>query len=368
MNFITHFKEGQEAKHIGLSTGISTFTKAIRGIKKRHIYTVAAAPKVGKSKFVNYAFIISPFEQALADNKLNDIEWIYFLFESDRVTTEYDFATYYFAFKYNILNFKYEGKLYPMCSDYLQGELFDNNEKLIPVSIEHKEMLKSIYDNRIKLLFGEFDENGIQLTKGKITVITERDNPTGIRNYLLAYAKQHGTFVFEKYITEENGKKVRKERITGYKEKVVDKKTIIVTDTMRKVKLERNFQLKQAVDKLSEYYVELRDWCNFTFVNIIHINRNLSAVDRLKFSGEWIYPTGDDLKDTGNLSEDSNMVITMFNPHDEKYGLEKHMGVILENYPHYRSIHIVESRKTECPLHIRVNMYGNVNMFTPLIL
>lgn len=66
---------------------------------------------------------------------------------------------------------------------------------------------------------------------------------------------------------------------------------------------------------------------------------------------------------SGNLSEDSNVVITLFNPRDEKYNLTKHFGTELEEYPNYRSIHIVESRDSVCPSHFKANMYGNINMF-----
>lgn len=56
----------------------------------------------------------------------------------------------------------------------------------------------------------------------------------------------------------------------------------------------------------------------------------------------------------------------MFNPQDEKYNLERHFGVDLHPYPNYRSIHVVESRYTDCPQHIQTNMYGGINLFTPL--
>jgi hypothetical protein len=42
------------------------------------------------------------------------------------------------------------------------------------------------------------------------------------------------------------------------------------------------------------------------------------------------------------------------------------MGVELVQYPKYRSLHITESRYTECPIHIQLNMYGNINYFAPL--
>ena len=67
-----------------------------------------------------------------------------------------------------------------------------------------------------------------------------------------------------------------------------------------------------------------------------------------------------------------NYIITLMNPNDEKYGLSKHFGLQIkdtsndETYPGYTSIHLVESRDTECPVHFRSIMQGNLNNFTEL--
>lgn len=368
MNFQSYFLQGKQGKNIGLNAGISTLNRAMRGIQKKRIYTVAAGPKVGKSKLVNFVFILSPFLEAIRTNTLHLIHWIFYSFEMDRITTEFNFAAFFFAHDFDVHTFSHNDEIFGMCSDYLMHKMLDKNGNVVPVCQDHEEKLIWIYQNRIAPLFGRFDPvTGKQTEKGKIDFIEESDNPTGLRNYLLKYAKENGEFRMEKYNTlDDKGRKVTKERIAGYKENNPDLKTIIVTDTMRKLKRERNFSLKENVDKWVEYQKELRNWCEFTFVDIIHTNRNMASVERMKFAGEFIYPTGDDIKDSGNLSEESNMVITMFNPNDEKYALEKHFHLELENYPNYRSIHIVESRETECPIHLQVNMFGGVNMFQPI--
>lgn len=364
MNFQTHFLEGRAGRNVGLDTGIPALTKAIGGIQKKRIYGLAGAPKVGKSTGCDFIFILSPYEQAIINNTLDKVEWVYFCFETDRVDKEFKFAAHYMAKDHGIFNFKYEDKLIQMSSEYLAGKKIDDNGNTIKVSEEHFKLLKIVYEQRIVPLFGEYDFLGRQIKPGKILIITKRENPTGLRNFLIAYAEKHGKFIYESFNTIDNkGKTVVGRRIVGYTPNDIEKTTIIITDTIRKLPPERDFGMKQTVDKYLEYQVELRDTCLFTFVDIVHTNRNITAIERMKFAGEYLYPTGDDLKDTGNLSEDCNVLITMFNPNDEKYNLDKHFGIVLENYPNYRSIHIVESRDTECPMHIQTNMFGNVNMF-----
>lgn len=70
-----------------------------------------------------------------------------------------------------------------------------------------------------------------------------------------------------------------------------------------------------------------------------------------------------------NLAEDADYVFTMFNPNDQRYGLEKHFGTQIrdskgnEIYPNMRTIHLVESRHCEFPQHFSVNMYGGYKNF-----
>jgi hypothetical protein len=197
-----------------------------------------------------------------------------------------------------------------------------------------------------------------------------KDNPTGVRNYLLAYAKENGEFMYKN--TEKDG--VTYTRMIGYKPKNPAKYVIIITDHLRKLLPERGFKMKETVDKFSEYAVEFRNTCNFTFVHIIHLNRALSDIGRRQYDDDRLFPQSDDIKETGNLSEDSNYIFTMFNPNDDKFNLSKHFGKQIRRpdksllYPFMRTIHLVESRHCICPQHFRVNMYGDVKKFESLII
>lgn len=370
-NFIETYKQGKAGRSSGLTTGIPALDLAINGIQKKTSIGVAAAPKCGKTTFADYSFVISPYLQCERLEILDDVEWIYFSFEIDRVSKEFKFAAFFIAYDYKQFHIKYKGVTYEMNQDYLMGKMLHRNAdgslEIIPVSDEHEAMLKEIYARRIIPIFGEHDKDGNQIKPGKIIFIEEADNPTGMNKFLFHYAKQHGDFLEVPYSTvDDHGKSIVKKRIVGYTPKNPNKFTIIVTDHVRKLRRERGFSLKENIDKWLEYSTYLRNRCGFTFINICHSNRGISNVDRLKYAGEHIYPTADDVKDTGNLAEESVILITLFNPNDEKYNLKNHMGIELKNYPNYRSIHITESRYTECPAHIQTNMFGGVNMFSPL--
>lgn len=376
MNFVKKFQDGQAGKNKGRTTGIPKLDRAINGIRKYQSYGLAAGPKCGKTTFADFAFVISPYLEALENGTIDNIDWVYFSGEIDRISKEFKFAAYFMYHDYNIFDFTFNGVVYEMSQDYLMGSLLYVKEvkngveiqDFVPVSPEHSALLKQIYINRIIPMFGEYDQEGNQIRPGKIKVIEEQDNPTGMYKYLLARAKTHGSFVMEKYeVDNGRGGVETKERVMSFSDDKPDNMLIVVVDHVRKLVRERGFTMKENIDKWLEYSTILRNKIGYTFVNICHSNRGISNVDRLRLAGEMIFPTADDVKDTGNLAEESTVLMTLFNPGDEKYNLTKHMGIELAHFPNYRSLHITESRYTACPAHIQLNMFGNVNNFVSLL-
>lgn len=370
MNFVQTFIQGKEGRNFGLTTGIPQLDKGINGIQRKTTISVAAAPKVGKTTLVDFAFVLSPYLEAVEKGTLSKITWIYFSYEIDRVSKEFKFAAFFMYHDFGVFDFVYKGVTYNMTQDYLMGRLTHKNSddtlELVPVTEEHENMLKEIYKKRIIPIFGEYDSNGKKLSNGCMIFIEDPENPTGLYKYLMHYASKHGEFLKETYSTTENGVNVMKTRIVGYKANDPEDQVIVVTDHIRKLARERGFSMKENIDKWLEYSTWLRNMCSYTFIHIVHLHRGIANIERLKYMGEFIYPTGDDVKDSGNISEESTILLTMFNPQDEKYGIEKHFGLELAPYPNYRSIHIADSRYTECPQHIQTQMYGGVNLFTPI--
>lgn len=371
MNFIREYQKGQAGGNKGLymGAGLDKISRAIGGVQKHRIYGVGSPPKVGKSTFVDYGFIIQPYLHAIEHNI--PVEWIYFSYEIDRVSKEFDFASFFLFHDYGIESValpegvtvtdkKGTHSVIDLSSDYLRGRKADDNGNLIPVKPEIFAALQEVYEKRIIPLFGEWSDNGVCIKKGYIIFIEEKENPTGLYKYLKRHAELDGHFILDKF-----------GRTTGYKRTSNhDKYTIIIVDHLRKLKLERGWLLKQTVDKMSEYMVELRNWCDFIFVPIIHTGRNLG--NSIQYGDDQVYPTGDDIKDTGNLSEDVDYLFTLFDPNDTKYKLKRHFDLDLKDsrgdpyHPRLKTIHLVESRHTQFPLHFKVNMRGNIKSFEQL--
>lgn len=416
MNFVTSYKEGQKGINVGLplGEGLEALSREINGLQKARIYTIGAAPKVGKTTLVDAGFVIEPclyilkqrsiylpqiqaIEEKLSEDisleereilntqydnlkkSLQDLEIVYLSYEIDRVSKEFDYACHFLARDYGIkLMHLPQGKTHKnknfvlMSSSLLKGELVydtsSDTQEIIRLNSDVEEKLKLVYKNRIIPLFGEYDERGNKISDGLIIFVENRDNPTGIRNNLIKYASTKGEILYSK--TEKDGKVYQ--RIIGFRPHNPNLTILVVTDHIRKLILERNFTIKQTMDKFSEYAVEFRNLFRFSFIHIVHLSRSMTDVHRRKLDGDSIYPTSDDIKDSGNLSEDSNYIFTMFNPNDDRYNLNKHFGSIIKDphgntlYPNMRTIHLVENRHGDAPRHFRVNMLGNIKTFNKL--
>ena len=347
MNLIEAFKSGQKGANKGLpmGEGLKAISLAINGVQRGRIYTVGAAPKGGKSTLVDVGFTLEPCIYVLENNaKLNsslniirerlqvatdpgernslnlefeklqagiiDLEIIYNSYEIDRVSKEFDFITHFLNRDYDIVNINLPaGRTYKgattvaLSSAYLKGELVydtkspEEKQEIIKVPPELFEKIKKVYAERIIPLVGEYDSLGKKVSKGIIQFLENKDNPTGIRNYLLEYASKNGTFLYKTSV--KNGQTY--ERMAGYKPTNPNKYVIIITDHLRKLLPERGFQMKQTIDKFSEYAVEFRNTCNFSFVHIIHLNRSMSNVERRSYDDDRIFPTSDDIKETGEI-------------------------------------------------------------------
>lgn len=377
-NFIEEFKRGQIGKNKGLDMGpgFSAVSKHINGVSRGAVFGIASSPKVGKSTLVQYAFIIHPYLDAL--KKGIPIHFIFFSFEMDRILVEFNFAVYFLFLDYGIKSISLEDGIthngetvIPLTPDYLRGKIQDDNGDIIKVKTTVEEKLKEVYEKRIIPMFGEYNKYGIRIKKGVIDFVEHKTNPTGLKNYILEWAEENGTFHYEHY-TDKEGRAGKK--AVGYTPNNEEAYTIIITDTIRKIPRERGFSMKENIDKYIEYSVDIRKMCSFTFVHIIHLNRDMTDVNRMRYMGDLLFPTADDIKDTGNLSEEADYIFTMMDPNDDRYKLDKHFGAILRNsagdviYPNMRSLHLVESRHAIAPKHFRINMEGHIKNFERLII
>lgn len=321
--FIEKVKAGREGAYRGIPGGLERFDEKVYNTQFAKMYSIVGSPKSGKSAFMLWRYIFIPWV-----NGQRNIKWILYSLEMDVDQVKARLASmfiYYYYKKTINPNLIYS---YGSISNRLSDEDFALIEKI------EEEYLSKLFE--------------------KITFIEDKDasNPTGIYKYALSYARANGVEGKASYQTlDDTEKTVTKYRTVSYTPNDPDEKVFIIVDTLGLMKRERGFSKKENIDKwLDDYAITLRNIYKYTIVNLHHLNRGISSIERRKFQAEELQPELEDIKDTSALAESSDMVIAVFNPNTyakidihQNYKITKFKGK-------YRSIHVIASRFTEFPI------------------
>lgn len=199
-------------------------------------------------------------------------------------------------------------------------------------------------DQERELVYSVLDE--LEYTFNRINWVWEATNPTGMRKAWWDFMSQRGTFTKEPY-EDENG--VKQERIVSFTLDNPKEYNIVAVDHLALAKIERDFTLKQNIDKLSEYAVSFRNMFKMSFIFLQQFNQGLSSVERQKFKGADISPQQSDFKDTTNPYTDADVVLGLMNAY--KMDMEESLGYsINKSYAAYnlkdsfRMLKIIKNR------------------------
>lgn len=375
-NLLVTLEKGKKGFARGLPTGVKDLDSLFLGVQRQTYYGIFAGPGAGKTTFTDFVFVLSVCDYA-EKNNLN-LKIKYYSYEISRIKKEFKLACYFFFKDYSIRNFTHNGKKYDISPNYLMGKLLDDEENLISIKPEHEKILKEIYHNKIVKIFGTYDESGKKIKDGYVDIVNDSSDPVGIYNEMYQFAEERGTIVKEKYyVKDANGNVKERYRACGYKPNDPNEMVVVIIDHMRKVRQPKGYNQKQTLDDISNRLMKMRDIFGYSPVAIIHSNRNLSNIDRIKYQKGSLYPDMDDIKDSGNIAEDVDVLISLFNPTEEKYNIQNHFGwkikktgtskndITFNNYMknHFRSLHLVKSRDTPFPKHFFLYMFGNINYF-----
>lgn len=355
MNIVQEALNGRKGINQGLIIGSPKLNEDLGGLCEGAYIGIASEPKCGKSTLVISEFIL----QVYLNNPDKNIKWIFYSFEINRTIMAFKFASFF-------IQKDYEESL---SVNYLIGRAKDKNKKPIFISDKHLEYLKVIQEKYIKPLFGEY-ENNIQTKEGKIIFFDKAQTCEEINEYLKTVADKYGVTYYEDYEVKVNGKINIEKKFSKYIKHSDSPHIILIIDHMRKLKrsvTSKGNDIKHSIDLMSSILAQFAKDYFWTCIAVIHMNRTSTELDRLKYLGSYIFPDGDSIKDSGNLLEDITDLLTIFNPLNPSYKLTNHFGLNLAQFKdkeNYRSVHLVASRYSPCPIHYRFNFNGTSGMFT----
>jgi len=306
------------------------FRSEIPGIEQGQYVVVTANQKTGKTNYADYIYVFNALDYAFEHKDQCSIHIIYFALEESVQKIIERYMCY--------LLYKIDGQrispsdLRSTSTDY-------------PISEEILELLQnSEYKERL-----DFFEKCVQFE-------TEDTNPTGILRVCEAYAKSVGEYKSHKIESKGNSFK-EVDIFDSYIQNDPNHYKIVIIDHIGLVDREQGFRTKDAVDKMSEYFVKyLRNRYNFTCVAIQQQASESEGLEAIK--QKKMLPTAATLGDSKYTARDADLVIGLFDP--SKFGLPNWLGYKiqdadgsgLKNYA--RFLYVIANRNGEmggvCPL------------------
>ena len=305
----------------GLNTGIpfsgfTTLSKHIKNIQQGRYDLVFAGTSIGKTAFVNSTYVYGAIEYLQTNpGYVHDLEIIYYSLE---IPPQDQIAKHIAA-----LIWKNHGILTSIDEIKSKGDMEISPEVEGLIS-QYEEKMNEIQD---KYLF-----------------YRSNLNPDFLYKDLMGYAEKRGTVV-----RDEN------DFIVDYIPNNPALITLIIIDHIGLVDLGKYSSLKEAIDKISKTLVFFRNKFNFSPVVVSQINRGSEQMDR-RDGDSWM-PMLSDIKNTGNVAEDSNTIIGLASPF--YLGVEKCLGYDISKFrDRYRLAKILKNRDGQAQLNISFLFIG----------
>ncbi len=321
--------DGLEGKNNGLSMGFNRLNKYI-GIRKRIMTLVFGASGSGKTAYVHSAYILNPYDNYIKIKEKSGIKFKVILFSMER------------------------SKVY-ILAKWLSRKIFMDTGNLIPIQkmLGWWDTKLTKEEHKLILEFEWYIKDLLEV----VDIIEGAQNPTGIYKYVKNYA-------------EENGKFVQKDEYTKiYVPDNPNEIVIIVEDHLGLTKIEKGMSSKkEAIDKVSEYNQWFRDVLGYSPVPVSQLTRNLSNPAFQKMDS--FEPTIDDIKESGRPGEDSDVVISIFDPsrfktNDVSYNAQKFIDPT-NGANYFRSIKILKNTYGEDSIRCGMGFQGATGIFKEL--
>lgn len=319
---------GLEGRNSGIPMGFERLNKYV-GLRKRMYFLLFGATGSGKSAFCHSSFILNPFDWWYANKDVTSVKLKFILFSMER------------------------SKVYTLAK-WTSRKIFMDEGINIPIA-----KLLGWWDTKLTNdehdLFLMYEDYVNELTE-MCDIVEGAQNPTGIYKYVRKYAEANGR------IEEVN----EYDRI--YHPNNDNEIVIVIADHMGLVKPEKNMNKKEAIDKTSEYFQWTRDFLGYIPVAVSQVNRDLSNPIYQKMDS--FEPNLDQVKESGRPAEDSDVVISLFQPSRYKTNDASYNNVTKFISPEgadcFRSIKILKNTYGESDLRIGMAFHGSTGTFKEL--
>ena len=262
---------GREGLNQGFSLGLPKLEDLTDGLTKSTDTLLFAGTGVGKASAMLYAYVYKPIMEHLDDGKL---EIILFALEMAKTFVEAKLMSIYIKEHFN----------YTLTAKVILGRK------------KGYRMTDEEYNYVLQTL------PWIQKVRRIFHIVERRVSSDGAYRIILETLENNGIFT-------------DLEHHTGYVPNNPDKVLLTITDHMGLLKTEGGRNKKGEIDRYSSMQVSIRNRTGMSFLNLMQINRAGSSMDRKRLG--FNEPMIDDIKESGGPSEDSEIILALYNPQSD---------------------------------------------------
>lgn len=264
------------------------FSSEFIGIEQGKYVVITSTTKGGKTQFTSFTFLYTPLLYAYNNPDKLRVKFFYYSLEE----TPEDVTKRFMSFLLNKLS---HGKTRISPTD------LQSSHNSSPLS---QEVLDTLSSGEYAEILKFFEEH-VEFSPSR--------NPTGVYNEVRKYMEEHGTVhTKKKKVKGDLGEAIEIDAFDYYEPDDPDEYVFIIFDHLSLVQSEKGMTLKQTADKLSEYFVILRNRYKVSPILIQQQAFDGESLDA--FKANKLRPTAQGLADSKYTARDCNLLLGLFSP------------------------------------------------------
>ena len=310
------------------------------GIEQDKYYLVSGSTKAAKTQITNYLFVYTPILYAYEHPEQLRVKIFYFPLEETPENITLRFMS------------------------YLLYTLSGKQIRISPMDLKSTNADKILDEEILNILKSDEYQKILKFYEDNVLFISDR-NPTGIYKTIKDYADKNG-IIHRKKVKITNKETGNTEEIEAFDYyEPYDKKeyVIVITDHVSLLNQEKGMNLRETINKFSEYMMVLRNHYHYIPVIVQQQSTETTSLDAYK--NNKIRPTMAGLSDSKYTAKDASMMLGITNPFS--YELPEYLGYDISKLrSHARFLEIVLNREGESNDIAPLYFDGATNYFAEL--
>jgi hypothetical protein len=286
-----------------IPSSFTRFREDFVGIEQGKYFLVSGQTKAAKTQIATNMFVYNPLFYAYENPDKIHLKIFYFPLEESVENITLRFMSHLLA-KYS-------------------------NYRISPLDLKSTNENKVVPLEALELLESEKYQDILKFYNNNVMFFEDR-NPTGIKRQIQSYAEKNGT-IHKKKITitnKETGLSEEREVFDYYEPHDPKEYVIIVVDHISLITPESSMDLRESINRLSEYMIMFRN--RYNYIPVIIQQQGTETGNLEAFKNNKIRPTMSGLSDSKYTAKDCSMMLGITNPYSHE--LDNYLGYDIRKF------------------------------------